>query len=423
MYSGMLNELGDLLVDEIDIDSDVVDDVDADIVEAIRGAVRLRAAADHVLARLAAQAERVGVAKRSGMRTRELLRCNGMTPTAAIRCLRVGRALPELPTLRRHSAHGFLSGEHVHAVVEGVTHVSIRTHSPIGSSAMAEVESTLVRHAIAGAGPAELMRLARAAAIAATPPRDSVPAAEDATLNEMAWHQSEDGRLQGTFDLDVLTGERLISAIDAASRPRPMPDGSQDDRSAQRRRADAFGQLIECAVRASSADATVGVPKTEVVMTVPIGDPMPIRLNWLGPLTERGALLVGCDTSLTRVDVDSNGAPIAVSETRRLFTGAVRKAIVVRDRCCVKCGAPASWTDCHHIIHHTDGGPTTIDNGCLLCRSCHTAVHHQGWEVFMGPDRHPRLIPPASVDPTRTPQPAYHRRTMRLDPDVRRHAA
>ncbi|WP_407701185.1 HNH endonuclease [Williamsia sterculiae] len=81
----------------------------------------------------------------------------------------------------------------------------------------------------------------------------------------------------------------------------------------------------------------------------------------------------------------------------------------------MKCGAPASWTDCHHIIHHADGGPTILDNGCLLCRSCHTAVHHQGWEVIIGHDRHPWLIPPATLDPKRRPLPAHNRRTMRLD--------
>ncbi|WP_143690137.1 hypothetical protein [Williamsia sterculiae] len=92
MGAGMFTEVGDLLVDQLGVDSRVVDDVDADIVDAIRGAVRLRAVTDHLLAVVAAQAERVGVAKRSGMTVRELLVANGMAPVAADRCLRVGRA-------------------------------------------------------------------------------------------------------------------------------------------------------------------------------------------------------------------------------------------------------------------------------------------------------------------------------------------
>ncbi|MFT4128191.1 MAG: HNH endonuclease, partial [Gordonia sp. (in: high G+C Gram-positive bacteria)] len=42
------------------------------------------------------------------------------------------------------------------------------------------------------------------------------------------------------------------------------------------------------------------------------------------------------------------------------------------------------------------------------------AVHHQGWDVVMGIDRHPWLIPPATVDPQRRPIRSYYRRR----PDV-----
>jgi hypothetical protein len=31
--------------------------------------------------------------------------------------------------------------------------------------------------------------------------------------------------------------------------------------------------------------------------------------------------------------------------------------------------------DGHHIVHWIKGGPTSLDNGCLLCRRHHRAVH------------------------------------------------
>jgi hypothetical protein len=40
------------------------------------------------------------------------------------------------------------------------------------------------------------------------------PVAEDTTLNEVSWAQRDDGRLAGSFDLDVMAGERLISCLD-----------------------------------------------------------------------------------------------------------------------------------------------------------------------------------------------------------------
>ncbi len=67
------------------------------------------------------------------------------------------------------------------------------------------------------------------------------------------------------------------------------------------------------------------------------------------------------------------------------------------------------------VRHWADGGPTDLDNGCLLCTSCHAQIHASDWDIIMGSDRHPWLLPPVEQDPTRTPIPASNRRTMRLD--------
>jgi hypothetical protein len=41
-------------------------------------------------------------------------------------------------------------------------------------------------------------------------------------------------------------------------------------------------------------------------------------------------------------------------------------------------------------------------------------VHNTDWDVIMGSDGHPWLIPPADIDPLRRPLPAYNRRTLTL---------
>ncbi|GAC53108.1 hypothetical protein GOAMI_16_01040 [Gordonia amicalis NBRC 100051 = JCM 11271] len=81
--------------------------------------------------------------------------------------------------------------------------------------------------------------------------------------------------------------------------------------------------------------------------------------------------------------------PLAMGRERRLFPAHLRKAIIVRDENCIKCGAPPSHTQVHHIQHWSDDGDTDLDNGCLLCRRCHTQIHHNGWDIMMGFDRHP----------------------------------
>ncbi len=58
-----------------------------------------------------------------------------------------------------------------------------------------------------------------------------------------------------------------------------------------------------------------------------------------------------------------------VAPTARLFTGATRRAIEVRDRTCAHptCDVPASRCQIDHIQPWSQGGDTTQENGRLLC--------------------------------------------------------
>jgi HNH endonuclease len=60
---------------------------------------------------------------------------------------------------------------------------------------------------------------------------------------------------------------------------------------------------------------------------------------------------------------------IECSETSRLFTGATRRAIELRDRECQHpyCDVPAERCQADHIIEYSKGGLTTQENGRLLC--------------------------------------------------------
>src|SRR5258708_3112902 len=64
---------------------------------------------------------------------------------------------------------------------------------------------------------------------------------------------------------------------------------------------------------------------------------------------------------------------------------ALRRAIEPRDRGCTApgCDRPADWCDIHHVWHWEDGGPTSYDNGRMLCRHHHIQEHrndHHGPE-------------------------------------------
>ncbi|GAC67448.1 HNH endonuclease [Gordonia soli] len=240
-----------------------------------------------------------------------------------------------------------------------------------------------------------------------------VPAAEDRSINELTCVRTSDGRLSLHADIDMVVGEKVLAALDALSAPRSEPDGSRDSRPAGRRRADALETVFDLAARAG--DGTVTAPKVQVALTIPTAAPSRSSLLFLGAVSESTAVALACDAVISAMTVDEETVPVDVGRERRLFTAAQRKALYQRDGCCVKCGAPASWTQAHHIVHWAAGGTTSLDNGCLLCPACHDDIHHGGWDIVLGTDRHPWLIPPSAVDRLRRPRPAYNRRTMALD--------
>jgi len=113
---------------------------------------------------------------------------------------------------------------------------------------------------------------------------------------------------------------------------------------------------------------------------------------------------------VTTILRDRTSHPLDVGRTHRLFTAALRRALVLRDRGCAfpGCSRPPSWCDGHHIIHWADGGPTGLDNGVLLCghhhRQIHADEHTDGWSIQAVPGGRPLFIPPAHVDPDRRPR-------------------
>ncbi|MEQ7124042.1 HNH endonuclease signature motif containing protein [Actinopolymorpha sp. B11F2] len=64
---------------------------------------------------------------------------------------------------------------------------------------------------------------------------------------------------------------------------------------------------------------------------------------------------------------------------------------------------PPSWCEAHHIIAWLQGGPTTVDNGVLLCGYHHRLIHQGTWTVHMAADGQPEFTPPEWISKTRKP--------------------
>ncbi|MEU4242126.1 DUF222 domain-containing protein [Actinoplanes sp. NPDC026619] len=125
------------------------------------------------------------------------------------------------------------------------------------------------------------------------------------------------------------------------------------------------------------------------------------------------ARVLACDARIIPAVLGTAGQVLDVGRARRLISGPIRRALILRDRGCSfpGCDRPPNWSEGHHVIPWADGGPTALTNACLLCRHHHRVIHQTGWQVRISPDGRPEFLPPATIDPQRRPRRnAYHLR-------------
>jgi Domain of unknown function (DUF222) len=223
-----------------------------------------------------------------------------------------------------------------------------------------------------------------------------------------------DGRVRIHGTLDAESAAVVTAALDPLCNPRTGPAG--DERTSPQRRADALVEVCRIALRTDTLPDHGG-ERPQLVVTVPF-DVLQGQLG-IGMLDTGEALSptavrrLACDAGIIPAVLGGEGQVLDLGRSRRLFTGAVRRALVLRDGGCAfpACDRPARWCDGHHIVPAFDGGPTCVDNGVLVCGFHHRLLHEGDWQVRLSADRLPEFIPPAHVDPLRRPQRnTYHRR-------------
>jgi len=139
-------------------------------------------------------------------------------------------------------------------------------------------------------------------------------------------------------------------------------------RTSAQRRADA---LLEMATR--SAGAGNGVRRPEPLFSVFVGyETFAGMLCQLadGTVVSPASLRPWLDHAwVERVVFDGPSRVVDVGVTRRLFAGATRRAVELRDRECYHpyCDRVAADCDIDHVQAWSDGGPTTQANGRVAC--------------------------------------------------------
>jgi len=353
----------------VDVDPDALAGRD-EVVALHRQLARLEA----VAARAAAAFERTGAWSADGARTPGAwLASRCLVPEhVAGRRLQAGRVLPELPATEAAWLAGAIGASAVEQLVAA--------RNDTTAAQLGEDEPELVRFATR-LHPKAFARLVGHWRAGADP--DGV---ED---DARRLHDDRRVHLSSTFEgawvldgvLDPVGGEIVAGALhgigqelfrsDWAEARAAHGEGAGIDkltRTPAQRRADALVELARRAV-ASPTDATPSRPLFTVVVDRPTFGRV-CELARARTAVAPGALVPWLsEADVQRVVFDPADRVLGVGAKRRLFTGADRRAVEVRDGECTSpfCAVPAEDCEVDHVVPFAEGGPTTPDNGRLAC--------------------------------------------------------
>ncbi len=374
-----------------------------------------------------------GLAKVQGYRNPAALiaATTGISAGDAARILQVGEATAPRMTLTGEAA----PAKHPHvaagvaaatigvpaasAIIRMLDRVAIRA----GHEAIDRAEQTLVEQA-AGLTLDQLSKLLLRAEAWLDP--DGVAPREEELRDDRYLHIREDRTgaivLNGRFDpaggAPIKVGiEALVSAwLRAAQDAGDSTDPDQPRRSVPQMQADALTLICEHMLACAHTDQPIG--GATVVVRIDLDD----LVNGTGhatidgvdaPISAGTARRIAASADIIPYVLGGDSEILDWGRKRRLFSKTQKLALTERDGGCAGCGAPPGHTKVHHLRWWTrHGGRTDLSNGILLCESCHHRIHDNGWDIHIdGPGIHAAVwfIPPAWVDPDRTPRRGVNR--------------
>ena len=321
-----------------------------------------------------------------------------------------GEALPHrYPYVAPALLAGALSPRAARAIVEAIDAVSVR----VSSEELIEVESILVEHAprLTARAVDKLCRqvIDRFDPDGAEPREDELRAPSGIKVI-----RGRDGLVTWIVKMHPEAAGFLTTAVDARTAPRrevtfteeDFSPFAEDDRTPAQRRLDA---LISIA-RESLSNDHGKLAGTSVTMNVTMS--LDDLISGIGsaridgidePISAATARRLACDAQIIPIVLGGDGQTLDLGHSQRLFSEPQRRALALRDGGCVftNCTAPPGWCEVAHLTAWAIGGPTDLRNGALMCPFHHRRFDHDGWDFAWTSDGL-TLIPPATVDPTRT---------------------
>ncbi len=112
------------------------------------------------------------------------------------------------------------------------------------------------------------------------------------------------------------------------------------------------------------------------------------------------------EANIIPIVLGGNSQPLDVGRSQRFHTGAIRTAIMARDRGCIvpDCTTPPDQVEIDHYQRDwADGGTTSVDSGAAMCTDGHHS-RHVGHIRVVDIDGLPHVILPPHIDPEQIPR-------------------
>jgi 5-methylcytosine-specific restriction protein A len=375
-----------------------------------------------------------GLAKKQGFMNaaRFVASATGGALSEAHRMVSVGKATAARPTLtgellppkHPHVAQaletGSLSVDGAALITGMLDRVSYRADADLSDA----VEKALVEHGVDVPNDS-LRRMVREAEARLDP--DGVEPREEELREDRAVHVWENSRGMVCINakLDPESGAPVKAALEGAVTmmlrakrdergAKGATDGfmgagsvlGDDERSIPQMQADALAMMARHMIGCDQAPA----PSTALVVRMDLealkdgvgygmfdGLEQPVSASTVRKMAASAEIIpmvLGCDS-----------LPLDVGRAARGFTRAQRIALLERDGGCACCGITAPYVEAHHILWWLrDKGRTDLSNGVMLCPSCHTRIHADGWIITVDERQRVWFTPPPHVDVEQKPR-------------------
>ena len=111
-------------------------------------------------------------------------------------------------------------------------------------------------------------------------------------------------------------------------------------------------------------------------------------------ITAAEARRLACSAKILPAVLGGASEVLDLGRTRRLFSPAQQRALLIRDRTCRAegCDIPGTWAEAHHWNPWLTGGRTDLADGVLLCSHHHHRAHDTAYHASRLPNGDVRFL-------------------------------